>query len=293
MQLRELLRPERIFTPLDATTLREAIGIMLAALVREGSLRDPALGERLLGNAGSRAVVPVGERAVLPHQRTDAVDELVLALGIAPRPLDARAAGLTVSPQVVALVLAPPDAATLYLQTVSTIARLVRREDVVDALLRARSPEELLRVGDLADARIQPALTVRDMMGQRPPVPPAAPVRDVVNIMVEQRVRALPVVGEKGEVLGIVTEWDIMRALLPQIPRADDDAGPRAVRVPPDLTARDIMTRSVLCIAEDMGLDEAANLMLNKDVEQFPVVGEGKLVGFLSRGDIIRKLFAS
>ncbi len=293
MQLRALLRPEHIFTPLDATSLREAIGIMVAALAREGTLGDPALGERLLGAGRARAVVPVGQRAVLPHQRTDAVHELVLALGIAPHPLDARDAGLSITPQVVALVLAPADAATLYLQTVSTIARLVSREDVVAALLRARSPDEVLRVGDLAEARIQPALSVRDIMGQRPAVPPGAPVRDVVNIMLEQRVKALPVVGDKGEVLGIVTEWDIMRALLPQIPRGEDEAAPRPVRVPPDLTVRDVMTRSVLCIAEEMGLDEVANLMLNKDVEQFPVVGEGKLVGFLSRADIIRKLFGT
>ncbi len=292
MQLRELLLPEHIFLPLEATTLRQGIGIMVAALVREGTLRDRALVDRLLGEA-RRAIVPVGERAVLPHQRTDAVDELVLALGVAPHPLDAREAGLSASPQLVALVLAPPDAATLYLQTVSTVARLVRRDELVDAVLRARSPEGLLRVGDLAEARIQPALTVRDMMGQRPPVPPGAPVRDVVDIMIEQRIKALPVVGDKGEVLGIVTEWDIMRALLPQVPRGDDETLPRAVRIPAGLTVRDVMTRSVLCIAEEMGLDEVANLMLNKDVEQFPVVGEGKLVGFLSRGDIIRKLFGT
>ncbi len=293
MQLRELLRPDRIFVPLDAPTLREGIALMVAALVREGALRDAGLLEHLLGDARARAVVPVGERAVLPHQRTDAVDELVLALGIAPRPLAAADVGLDTAPQVVALVLAPPDAATLYLQTVSTIARLVRQDEIVDELLRARSPEEVLRVGDLAEVRIQPALTVRDMMGQRPPVPPGAGVRDVVNIMIEQRFKALPVVGDKGEVLGIVTEWDIMRALLPQIPRGDDETLPKPVRIPPDLTVRDVMTRSVLCIAEDMGLDEVANVMLNKDVEQFPVVSEGKLVGFLSRGDIIRKLFGT
>ncbi len=293
MQLRDLLRPEHIFLPLDATTLREAVGIMVAALVRDGTVADRELGERLLSEGRARAIVPVGEYAVLPHQRTDAVRELVLALGVAPQPLDARETGLGVTPRVVALVLAPPDSATLYLQTVSTIARLVSRESVVDALLHARSPDELLRVGDLAEARIQPALTVRDIMGERPPVPPGAPVRDVVGIMLEQRVKALPVVGDKGEVLGIVTEWDIMRALLPQIPRGEDEAAPRPLRVPPELTVREVMTRSVLCIAEDMGLDEAANLMLNKDVEQFPVVGEGKLVGFLSRADIIRKLFGT
>ena len=115
-------------------------------------------------------------------------------------------------------------------------------------------------------------------------------MRDVVGIMIDQRVKALPVVGEKGEVLGIITERDVMWALLPQIPRGGEEADV-PTRIPLDLTARDIMTRSVLCIAQDMALDEAANLMFNKEVDQFPVVGEGKLVGFLSRGEIIRRLF--
>jgi CBS domain-containing protein len=48
--------------------------------------------------------------------------------------------------------------------------------------------------------------------------------------MVRRRLRALPVVGEKQEVLGIVSEWDVMRGLLPQIPRAGQDAGRRRPR---------------------------------------------------------------
>lgn len=292
MQLRQLLPPEHVFAPLNTGTLREAMTTMVAGLAQVGALRDAGVMEHLLGQSRYRVVVPIGERAVLPHQRTDAVDELVLALGVSPTPLDAADLGLSVAPQVVALVLAPPEASTLYLQTVSTIARLVRRDDIIDALADARSPEDVLRIGDLSDARIQPSLTVRDMMSHRPPVPPAAPVRDAVAIMIDQRVKALPVVGDKGEVLGIVTEWDVMRALLPQVPRGED-AQPQNLRIPGDLTVRDVMTRSVLCIAEDMGLDEVANLMLNKDVEQFPVIGDGKLVGFLSRGDIVRKLFGS
>jgi CBS domain-containing protein len=100
------------------------------------------------------------------------------------------------------------------------------------------------------------------------------------------------VVGEKGEVLGIISEWDIMRALLPHVPRVsgegDSDEG---VMIPEQLRVREIMSRSVMCISEEMGIDEAAHTMINKDVEQFPVVSEGRLTGFLTRGDIIRKLF--
>ncbi len=46
-----------------------------------------------------------------------------------------------------------------------------------------------------------------------------------------------------------------------------------------------------MCISEDQALQEVASLMVNKDVERIPVVNEGKLTGFLTRGDILRKLF--
>jgi CBS domain-containing protein len=53
---------------------------------------------------------------------------------------------------------------------------------------------------------------------------------------------------------------------------------------------RDVMTRQVLCVAPEQPVAEVAALMTNKDVERVPVVWEGRLVGFLTRGDIVRKL---
>jgi CBS domain-containing protein len=55
-------------------------------------------------------------------------------------------------------------------------------------------------------------------------------------------------------------------------------------------TVRDAMTRQVLCVAPDQPVAEVAALMSNKDVERVPVVRDGRLVGFLTRGDIVRKL---
>jgi len=52
------------------------------------------------------------------------------------------------------------------------------------------------------------------------------------------------------------------------------------------------MARSVLCLAEDQTLADVANLMSGKDVDRFPVVREGVVVGFLTRADVIRRLIA-
>jgi CBS domain-containing protein len=57
-------------------------------------------------------------------------------------------------------------------------------------------------------------------------------------------------------------------------------------------TVREVMTRQVLCVAPEQSLAEVAALMTNKDVERVPVVRGGRLVGFLTRGDIVRKLIA-
>ena len=289
MNLSEVLDREHVIVPLQAETLNAAIAELLTAFERSGLLQDRASVQAGLADRRVRDLVLVGNQVALPHVRTDAVQRLAVALGISREPLR-RSDGVESGPRIVALILAPPSQAALYLQTVSAIARMLRQEGVVDELLAASTPDEVVAVAALARTQVLPRLTVRDLMVRTDSVTPDHAIRDAVDLMIRKRVRALPVLNEKREVLGIISEWDIMRGLLPQIPRAG--AEEEASRSAAQLKVRDIMTRSVLCVSEDLGIEEAASMMINKDVEQFPVVSEGKLTGFLSRSDIIRKLFA-
>lgn len=288
--LADLLPRAHISAPLVATTLRDALAELVARLERSGVLLDVAAVERGLNEPRVRDIILAGPDVVLPHYRTAAVERLVVALGVSANGVDATDYGIARRPRIVALILAPPEAAALYLQTVSALARLLHDQSTVDRIATAESPEAVLRVAGLGALPLQPRLTVRDIMTHSVfPVTPSTPVREALDIMVQRRLRALPVVGDKQEVLGIISEWEIMRGLLPHVPRAGQDTGSAAV--PSSLKVKDIMSRSVLCISEELGLEEAANMMINKDVEQFPVTSEGKLTGFLTRGDIIRKLF--
>jgi len=291
MEIRELLPPEHIVVPLPGPTIREALDALVQRLIGAGAVRNPELLARIAGEPRLRDVVAVSSRVALPHYRTDAVDRLVMALGVAPEPLDGSPAAIDASPRIVALVLAPPGAATLYLQAVSTLARLFRRDEVVDRIVNVRSGAELFALPELAGVRIQPRLTVRDLMVHRTEsVAPDTPLRMAIELMIRHGLRAIPVVGAKREVLGMVTDRDVIRAILPQVPRAGGDETPAATPNA-DTLVRDVMSRSVLCISEDMGLDEVASIMINKDVEQLPVVSEGRLTGFLTRSEMIRKLF--
>jgi len=113
-------------------------------------------------------------------------------------------------------------------------------------------------------------------------ISPDTPLEDVVDLIVRRRVGAVPVVGERSEVLGIITTGDALDQVLRGSTTEDGMSG--------DLTARDVMTRSVLCVSEGQPLFEAAHMMVHKRVEQLPVVRDGELIGMITRSKVLRAL---
>ena len=287
VRLADYLQPAHIAVPLNATTLKEALHELVQRLNASGVINDRAEIEELLQRPRARDVVAIGRGVVLPHYRTEAVNTLIVSLGVAREPLDVSGLNVDSAPRIVALIFAPPAAATLYLQTVAALARFFANDEVVRMVATAASAADIARL--LEPLSIEPQLRVRDVMStDLTTITADAPIRAVVDLMVERKARAVTVVGVNRQVIGILTEWDVMRAMLPHIPRAGE-----ALEEEEDvLTVRDVLTRTVLCVDEDMGLTEAVNLMINKNAEQCPVVDDGQVVGMLLRSEIIRKLFA-
>ena len=274
--------------PLPADTVQAAVSALAQRLIDGGAVADPERLARLMSESRIRDLIHVGGRVLLPHVRTDAVSRLVIALGVAPGPLSSAPGADDAVAQVVVLVLAPPAATGVYLQTVAALARVLRDDAVVDALVRARTADEVLAIPGMRDITIQPRLTVRDVMTQRVyRVGPDATVRDVLDMVAEHRLRAIPVVDEERGVLGMVTDGDLMRYFLPLVQKTSGLTGETMMRA----TVREVMSRSVICVSEDQALAEVMSVMVAKNVERLPVVSEGKLTGFLTRGDILRKLF--
>jgi len=120
-------------------------------------------------------------------------------------------------------------------------------------------------------------------------VNPAMSLSAAADTLVSKRLRALPVVDEEGHVLGLITDRQIMTHFLPVLDQMGDvasDVGPLIG----ENEVRDVMERTVMCVNEDQPLVDVIRLMLDKEIERLPVVREGQLVGFLTRGDIIRRL---
>ncbi|MYW44215.1 CBS domain-containing protein [Streptomyces sp. SID161] len=119
-----------------------------------------------------------------------------------------------------------------------------------------------------------------------------APFKEIVQLMQDWRVSALPVIEGEGRVVGVVSEAD----LLPKEELRDDpDAGCLQLRQLVDvakaaaLTAGDLMTSPAVTVQAAATLAEAARIMAREGVKRLPVVDEaGLLTGVVSRADLLK-----
>ena len=105
-------------------------------------------------------------------------------------------------------------------------------------------------------------------------VPPTTPVLDLAKKMHQHDIGAIPI-GENDKLIGMVTDRDIVCR---GIANGKDLS---------KLTARDVMTTSIIWCRDDEDLDHATRIMEDKQVRRLPVIDKNKrMVGMLSLGDV-------
>lgn len=108
---------------------------------------------------------------------------------------------------------------------------------------------------------------------------PDASVLDAIKLMAEKGVGALVIM--QGDALaGIVTERDYARKVILKD------------RSSHETPVRDIMTTNVLTAGNDDNVEHCMNLMTDKRVRHLPVVEDGKVVGIISIGDLVKAVIA-
>lgn len=115
-------------------------------------------------------------------------------------------------------------------------------------------------------------------------VRPDASVAEIARQMRKTDVGAIPVCNDKGELLGIVTDRDIVIRFLAAYAAKSDSCGSMY-----DIKAADIMSKNMITAPEDMNIHDAALLLSHHQIRRLPVTAGGRLVGMLTTADIARR----
>jgi CBS domain-containing protein len=154
--------------------------------------------------------------------------------------------------------------------------------------------EQMIRVKDAMQSHV---ITVRKN----------SRIHDAARILRENRISGAPVVDDDGNLVGIISEGDIMRLIevhspslnllmpspldlleLPLRMKHEYDEIARGIRKAAVMLVEEIMTPKVVTVPPDASVSDAAELMERHDIKRLPVVDEdGRLVGIITRGDII------
>lgn len=120
-------------------------------------------------------------------------------------------------------------------------------------------------------------------------VHPGTTVRDAADALTARGITSAPVLDDSGHVVGIVSEGDLIRGRMPHDVRSHlrPDTAPHAD--PPRLVG-DVMCDTVVCMAETADTADLAELMINSHVRAVPIVDGKRLVGIVSRRDLLRTL---
>jgi len=105
------------------------------------------------------------------------------------------------------------------------------------------------------------------------------PVLDAVHILVKNRIAGAPVVDDEGNLIGMLSELDCMRVAL-QAGYYGDYGGP----------VRDFMSEGVKTVNMEMSIVDLAQLFIDTRFLLFPVTVNNRLVGQISRRDVLRAL---
>ena len=92
--------------------------------------------------------------------------------------------------------------------------------------------------------------------------------------LLKHHVSGAPIVDEQGCLVGIVSEFQLLEAIYrPEVKQEQ---------------VRDLMTKDVITVTEDAGLSEVANLLLLHRIRRVPVVRDDKMVGIITRRDLLQ-----
>ena len=130
-------------------------------------------------------------------------------------------------------------------------------------------------------------------------------VRAVIKKFIEHRIGGVPVVNERNEIVGYISDGDIMQYIgkhedriidaiyFVNVVKMDDVEYEERVRRVLDLNVMALATKKVITVTWDEDIENIAAILGKKRIKKIPVERGGVLVGIISRGDVIRHSFKS
>jgi CBS domain-containing protein len=203
--------------------------------------------------------------------------------------------------RVLIIVLTPLNNLSGYIRVAATIRRLLAHPGIAQRLRSARDAEAVWRVFDSAEADLPEHATAGDIMREEfHTLRDSDSLTAAIDAFCKYDVSELPVVDKDGDLVGVVSEDELLRICLPEYITWTEDLSQivdfepfaEVLRREQDMPIVEIMLFSDRYAAVDVSMPavQVAKIMMRNDVKQVLVTRGSRLVGLISLSDFIRKV---
>lgn len=295
MKLANLLMERRIKMDLAAKTKEEAVTELLGMIPTEGIRLDYDTISRSVREREEIENTSYGRGFAFPHARTAAVKEMYILIGISKKGLEDRTVD-RIPVHVVCLLLTPSTIAKLYLQTLSGLAAFARTEGMLNEILKAGTPADLIKLVSETNVTVDKELMVKDVMRHNvATVTPDDTLKEVANRMFRYRLSAVAVIDENHRLLGVINDRDLIKAALPDYKSLisnlnyslDVEPFEELLKKEDKIKVAQLFRDNYEVTTPETKIIEVAAMMIFKDTRRVFVTDGDNLVGILLRKDIV------
>jgi len=298
VKLAALLDKESIILPLKASNRFEAIKKLLEGVDRAYDYVDATELLDVLESREREMPTILGNGFFFPHARIETLDDFVVVFGISPDGIpDEKAEDEPIKFSF--LIVCPFEKNSLMLKTRAAFLNLLLNEHNFKALLRAKNSIAVLKIIEKSNIDVRQELLVTDLMKTEiVKITPVTPLVHIVEIMFKEGIDTLPIVDEDQNFLGIVSGYNILRVAIPDYVDNLESISFLESSEPlyalfknrNEILAKDIMSKTVVQVSAETMAIEAAFLMVRNRVRTVYIIENAKLLGILTRRDLISRI---
>lgn len=308
-QLSALFTPAQILCQVKGDRQEEIIRQLIESIATADDSIDSETVFELIHSRHGCGVVSLMSDVATVHVRINGLHQLHMALATSrggqiccPEREDSVCATPDAGPaNLIALMLVPDDDPAIYLRAIAALTTVCRQEGFLQTLLAAEDAQTVWQLFADNGVEIPEYVAARHMMRTDFPTLSNADTLDAaIDLFCRKGINEVPIVDSDGDLVGIVSEDELIRMCLPEYITWMEDLSPvlnfepfaEIMRREEKIPVMEIMVFAdrYATIDEDAPAIQVAKIMMRRDVKQVLVVRENKLVGVISIQDFIHKV---
>jgi CBS domain-containing protein len=302
MRISHLFGPSEVFFPppgLDETLI---VRELLDRLKQARKLGDAEAAHQALIERKCCGVESVAADIAVVHGKLKTVRSLCIAVAIANEGMQCECLTPEMTHfRVLILILTPLDNLGGYIRVAATIRRLLAQPGLAQRLRSARDAKSLWQLFDSAEADLPDHATAGDIMrDDYHTLRDTDSLAAAIDAFCRHNLSELPVIDKDGDLVGVVSEDELLRICLPEYITWTEDLSAildfepfaEVLRREQDMPIVEIMLFSdrYAAVDESTPAVQVAKIMMRNDVKQVLVTRGSRLVGVISLSDFIRKV---